>query len=153
MYTLHGSQDVESCVMSIARRLAAYAWAGPNTLLGLFAGLAVLALGGRLRVVDGVAEFSGGMLSSSLASFPGGLRFNAITFGHVILGVSEAELAAARSHEHVHVRQYEAWGPFFLFAYVASSLWQLLRGRRMYRDNFFERQAYAAEGKFAKSQT
>ena len=130
--------------MSILRRLAAYAWAGPNTLLGLLAGVVVLALGGRLRMVGGVAEFSGGLLSSSLA-FPGVLRFNAITFGHVILGVSEAELAAARSHEHVHVRQYEAWGPFFLFAYVASSAWQLLLGHRMYRDNFFERQAFAAE--------
>ena len=133
------------CVMNIACRLAAYAWAGPNTLLGLLAGVALLALGGRLRVVGGVAEFSGGLLGSSLASFPGVLRFNAITFGHVILGVSEAELAAARSHEHVHVRQYEAWGPFFLLAYAGSSLWQLLRGRRIYRDNYFERQAYAAD--------
>ena len=122
--------------------LAAYAWASPNTLLGLLAGLAVLALGGRVRVVRGVAEFSGGLPASWVA---GAIRFHAITFGHVILGVSEAELAAARSHEHVHVRQYEAWGPFFLFAYAGSSLWQLLRGRRMYRDNFFERQAYAAD--------
>ena len=122
--------------------LAGYAWASPNTLLGLLAGLVVLALGGRVRVVRGAAEFSGGLLASWVA---GAIRFNAITFGHVILGVSEAELAAARSHEHVHVRQYEAWGPFFLFAYSGSSLWQLLRGRRMYRDNFFERQAYAAD--------
>jgi len=132
--------------MSIAR-LAAYAWASPNTLLGLLAGAAMLALGGKARVVRGVAEFSGGLLASWVA---GASRFNAITFGHVILGVSEAGLAAARSHEHVHVRQYEAWGPFFLFAYAGSSLWQLLRGRRVYRDNFFERQAYAAD---ANSQT
>ena len=128
--------------MNVARRLAAYAWASPNTLLGLLAGLVVLALGGRVRVVRGVTEFSDGLLASWVAD---PVRFNAITFGHVILGVSEAELAAARSHEHVHVRQYEAWGPFFLPAYAASSLWQLLRGRRMYRDNFFERQAYAAD--------
>ena len=129
---------------------AAYAWASPNTLLGFLAGLVVLALGGKVRVVRGVAEFSGGLLASWVA---GTVRFSAITFGHVILGVSEADLAAARFHEHVHVRQYEAWGPFFLFAYAGSSLWQLLRGRRMHRDNFFERQAYAAEGKFAKSRT
>ena len=105
----------------------------------------MLALGGKLRVVSGVAEFSGGLLISGLASVPGAHRFNAITFGHVILGVSEADLAAARAHEHVHVRQYEAWGPFFLFAYVASSAWQLICGRRPYHDNFFERQAYAAD--------
>ena len=122
--------------------LAAYAWASPNTLLGFLAGLVVLALGGRVRAVRGVAEFSGGLLASWVA---GAVRFNAITFGHVILGVSEAALAAARAHEHVHVRQYETWGPFFLFAYAGSSLWQLLRGRRMYRDNFFERQACAAD--------
>jgi len=132
-------------VFRIGCGIAAYAWAGPNTVLGLLAGVAVLALGGRLRIVDGVAECSGGLLCSLLTSFPGGVRFNAITFGHVILGVSEAALAAARSHEHVHVRQYEAWGPFFLFAYAGSSLWQVLRGRRVYRDNFFERQAYAAD--------
>jgi len=126
----------------IARRIAGYTWASPNTLLGFLAGLAMLAVGGNVRVVDGVAEFSGGLLTSWVTSV---LRFNAITFGHVILGVSEAELAAARSHAHVHVRQYEAWGPLFLFAYAGSSLWQLLRGRRIYRDNFFERQAYAAD--------
>jgi hypothetical protein len=80
-----------------------------------------------------------------MSMLPGTFRFSAITFGHVILGLSEASLAAARSHEHVHVAQYEAWGPFFLFAYAASSAWQLVRGRRIYRDNFFERQAYAAQ--------
>lgn len=124
-------------VFRIGCRIAAYAWASPNTLLGLVVGLAVLACGGKVRIVRGVAEFSAGV--------PVRVRFHAITFGHVILGVSEAELAAARSHEHVHVRQYEAWGPFFLFAYAGSSLWQLLRGRRIYRDNYFERQAYAAD--------
>ncbi len=33
-------------------------------------------------------------------------------------------------------------GVLFLPAYFASSLWQLARGRRCYRDNWFERQAY-----------
>jgi hypothetical protein len=28
---------------------------------------------------------------------------------------------------------------------LASSCWQLLRGRRFYRDNCFEREAYAAQ--------
>lgn len=126
----------------LASRITAYAWTSPNTLLGLLAGLTLLPFGGKLRIVRGVIEFSAGV--------PPGFRFEAITFGHVILGVTQTALDAAREHEHVHVRQYEAWGPFFLFAYVASSLWQLLRGRRMYRDNFFEKQAYAAD---ASSQT
>ena len=42
------------------------------------------------------------------------------------------------------MRQYERWGPFFLPAYLLSSLLQLLRGRHPYRENHFERQAYAA---------
>jgi hypothetical protein len=122
--------------MRIASRIAAYAWASPNTLIGLLFGLAVLPCGGKVRIVRGVAEFSAGV--------PLRTRFDAITFGHVIVGVSEAKLAAARDHEHVHVRQYEAWGPFFLLAYAASSAWQLLRGRRIYYDNYFERRARQA---------
>jgi hypothetical protein len=123
-------------LLRIAGRIAAYAWAGPNTLIGLVAGLAVLPCGGHARIVRGVVEFSAGI--------PLRVRFDAICFGHVIIGVSEAKLAAARDHEHVHVRQYEAWGPFFLLAYAASSAWQLVRGRSVYYDNYFERQARRA---------
>jgi hypothetical protein len=123
-------------LLKVAGRMAAYAWASPNTLIGLVAGLAVLTCGGKVRIVRGVAEFAAGI--------PPRVRFDAITFGHVIIGVSEAKLAAARDHEHVHVRQYEAWGPFFLLAYVLSSAWQLVRGRSIYYDNYFERQARRA---------
>jgi hypothetical protein len=126
-----------------ARRIAAYAWASPNTLLGLIAGLAVLAFGGRVRAACGVLEFSGGRCPKLVPSSPAVVRFGAITFGHVILGVDAATLDAVREHEHVHVAQYEAWGPLFLPAYVGSSVWQLVRRRHVYRDNFFERQARA----------
>ena len=125
-------------------RLAAYAWAGPNTLLGLIAGLVVLALGGQVRAVSGVLEFSGGRMGALAASLPRSVSFGAITFGHVILGTSAAELDAVRRHEHVHVAQYEVWGPSFLPAYLGSSAWQLVRGRHVYLDNFFEKQAYAS---------
>jgi hypothetical protein len=129
----------------LAWKIVVYLWASPNTVLGLPAGLVLLIFGGRLRVVQGVLEFCvarpevGGRSSSRL--FP----FRAITLGHVILGASASELEAARRHEQAHVAQYESWGPLFLPAYAASSLWQLLRGRRAYRDNFFERQAFAVE--------
>jgi hypothetical protein len=129
-----------------AGRLAAYAWTSPNTLLGAAVGLFALALGGRLRLHEGVAEFSGGRLGILVASLPPQLRFSAITFGHVVIGVSEAMMAAVRCHERVHVRQYERWGPLFLPAYLLSSAWQLARGRSPYRDNYFERAAFAAEG-------
>jgi len=128
-----------------ACRLAAYLWTSPNTLVGVALGLAVCSLGGGFRLHDGVAEFSGGRLEILLARVPPRLRFSAITFGHVVIGVSEPVMVAVRSHERVHVRQYERWGPLFLPAYLLSSAWQLARGRSPYRDNYFEREAFAAE--------
>jgi hypothetical protein len=127
------------------RRALALAWAGPNSVLGLAAGLAVLALGGRVQRHSGALEFHGGLGARLVSALPGRLRFGALTLGHVILGVDTAQLAALRAHEQVHVRQYERWGPFFLPAYAASSAWQLLRGRRPHTDNAFERQARALE--------
>ena len=69
-------------------------------------------------------------------------RFTAITLGHVIIAACSNDLDRCRAHEHVHVAQCERWGPFFIPAYLLSSLWQLARGRRMYRDNAFEKEAY-----------
>src|SRR5690606_19033636 len=126
-------------------RIARYVWAAPNSLLGAAIGLVVLMLGGRGRLREGAVEFSGGRLGRMLAA-QRGPRFCAITFGHVILGLDEAELDRVRAHEHVHVRQCERWGPLFLPAYLLSSLWQVLRGRRAYLDNAFEREAYEKTG-------
>jgi hypothetical protein len=128
-------------VVSLVRRIAAYVWAGPNTLLGLAAGLAMLMFGAAASRIQGAIEFSGGAIGLLFASRLQPFRFQAVTFGHVILGTSAAALAGARQHEHVHVRQYERWGPFFLPAYLASSAWQLVTGRHVYHDNYFERQA------------
>jgi len=123
-------------------RIAAYAWASPNTLLGLAAGLLMLIFGGRARAIRGAIEFGGGAIGAAFADRRPPIRFRAMTLGHVILGTGDSALAAAREHERVHVRQYERWGPFFLPAYAASSAWQLIRGRRCYRDNWFEREAF-----------
>ena len=114
-------------------------------MLGLAGGILMLAFGGRLHIVQGVAECHGGLLGRAFSSLPHPYCFAAITFGHVILGCDQQQLDAARRHEHVHVRQYERWGPFLLPAYALSSLWQLLNGRRIYRDNAFERAAYAVD--------
>ena len=78
----------------VVRRAAAYVWAGPNTLLGLMAGLLVLGLGGRAQCVRGVIEFHGGLAAAFCSALPGPMRFSAITFGHVILGVGAATLIA-----------------------------------------------------------
>lgn len=126
----------------MARNLIAYAWAGPNSLIGLAIGGAMMLLGARARRVAGVLEMWGGLVGTLLGPRRIALPWRAITLGHVILGIDVAALDQSRAHEHVHVHQYEQWGPFFLPAYVASSLWQLACGRRCYRDNWFERQAY-----------
>ncbi|MGH7729619.1 MAG: hypothetical protein ACRENJ_00010, partial [Candidatus Eiseniibacteriota bacterium] len=59
------------------------------------------------------------------------------------LGTSAAALAATRAHERAHVAQCERWGPLFLPAYAIASLVALARGADAYRDNWFEREAYA----------
>jgi hypothetical protein len=122
-----------------------YAWASPATLVGLLLGLFALALGARARHVDGCIEFGGGALRAAIARLPGPCRFCAITFGHAILGVDARTLDVVRAHEHVHVRQYERCGALFFPLYAGSSLVQFVRGRDPYRDNRFEREAFAAE--------
>jgi hypothetical protein len=89
-------------------------------------------------------EFFGGRIGHAIAHLPAAFGFSAMTLGHVILAVDRSTLAQLRAHERVHVRQYERWGPLFVPAYFLSSLVQLLRGRNPYRENHFERQAYAA---------
>ncbi|MEJ5990109.1 signal peptide prediction [Ramlibacter sp. PS3R-8] len=129
--------------MSRTLHIARYLWAGPYTGLGLLLGTSMLLLGGSWRRHLGVIEFFGGAAGAALARVPQPLGFSAMTLGHVILAVDRSALAQLRRHEHVHVRQYERWGPFFLPAYLLSSFLQLLRGRNPYRENHFERQAFA----------
>lgn len=93
-----------------------------------------------MQLRRGVLEFSGGATAWFLRHLARGAA--AMTLGHVILGRTEAELDRCRDHEHVHVRQYERWGPFFIPAYLACSLWLTLRGKRGYHDNPFEVEAY-----------
>jgi hypothetical protein len=129
----------------LARPLAIL-WALPTTLVGsLLLGIAV-STGGRASLVDGVFEAHGGWLRWVLERLPvghGGAA--AVTLGHVVLGTSAATLAATRAHERAHVAQCERWGPFFLPAYAAASLWAWLRGAHPYRGNRFEREAFAVE--------
>lgn len=130
-------------------------WASPATLIGLGVGAGCLLAGARLRWHSGVLEVSlrgaGRARRARLArlaqragrSPPAATSgcagpFVAITLGHVVLATSALEQSRQRAHERVHVRQYERWGPLFLLAYPAESVWQWLRGRRAYLDNRFE---------------
>lgn len=96
-----------------------------------------------MRVHAGALEFGGGRAGALVSRLPAPCAFSAITFGHVILGIDHATLAAARTHEQVHVRQYERWGLLFFPAYLLSSVVQLVLGRNPYLDNVFEREARA----------
>lgn len=128
--------------MRFLLRTVAVIWASPYTLLGLAVGLVGVSTGGRVRTRDGVLEFSGGAIRWFVSHLPSGPTTLAITLGHVILGQTEAALDVSHDHEMVHVRQYSRWGPLLGPAYLLCSLVLWTRGRRPYRDNPFEREAY-----------
>ncbi len=123
----------------------AYAWVLPNSLLGLAAYLVCRWVGARSIWVDGVLEVSGPGIGRLLDLFPVNHPISAITLGHVVLGRDEGCLDRTRLHERVHVRQYQRWGPAFVPAYLLASLFAWVRGRDAYRDNPFEREAYAVD--------
>lgn len=119
----------------------AIVWAAPYTAIGLFVGTIGLLTGGHVQRKGCAWEFYGGAVNPFL-KYICGPWVSAITFGHTILGQNAELLEACREHEWVHVRQYERWGPLFGPAYVASSVYVWLQGKRAYRDNHFEREAY-----------
>jgi hypothetical protein len=125
-------------LLSLAGRL----WASPWTLVGVAIGLITLLTGGGAQRRRGVLEFYGGASKWLLDRIQNPDNAIALTLGHVVLGATPAALDVVREHELVHVRQYERWGPFFVPAYLLSSLWAWTRGGDAYRDNAFEREAY-----------
>lgn len=127
-------------------QLLGYVWASPYTLIGLTVGAVGLCTGGQGRVCGRAIEFYGGAVTWLVRKLPHGQFTLALTLGHTILGQSDASLEIAREHEMVHVRQFERWGPFTGPAYLLSSLVLWITGRRPYRDNPFEREAYDEGG-------
>jgi hypothetical protein len=121
--------------------LPRYAWAAPCSLLGLLLALLPLLCGARLRVVRGVIEISAPTRAGRGWTWVRRLPFAAITFGHVVLAAGPRAMARWRSHERVHVRQYERWGVLFVPAYLLAGAWQWRRGRSAYWHNPFEVQA------------
>lgn len=128
--------------MSALARLLMLVWVSPNSMVGLLIGMTGLATGGRAQIRRGCLEFSGGLVCWILKRLPpGGVL--AMTLGHIIIGQTESGLSVARDHEHVHVRQYERWGPFFVPAYLSCSFFLWLQNRDCYRENPFEIEAYS----------
>lgn len=122
-------------------RLVRYIWAAPCSVVGLVLAAPLLLAGAKAHSVCGVLEVSLSQQEKLSFRLLHRLPFCAITFGHVVIGLTEQNLEHLRAHEHEHVRQYERWGLFFFFAYPASSLYQWVRGNNPYWDNWFEVQA------------
>lgn len=123
------------------RSVLLIAWAFPWTAVGLALGLLGLPFGGQYVIRSGVIEFYGGPVSWMLERLP--LRPFAMTLGHCIWGRTKPALDFSHDHELVHVRQYERWGILFVPAYLLASVWVWSQGLDAYRDNPFEREAYA----------
>jgi hypothetical protein len=132
--------------MRIVLQILAYIWASPYTLAGLLLGAIAVLTGGKGRVRGRVIEFYGGGLKWLIQRMPDGQFVLSFTLGHVVLGPSDAALDISRDHELVHVAQFERWGPLMGPAYLLCSLWMWLSGRRPYRDNPFEREAFDLGG-------
>lgn len=124
-------------------RIFFYCWAFPNTLIGLIITLINKISGGEERIVSGVLEVHGAFVSLLLKRFiPLKSHPLALTLGHVVLGQSLEILERTREHERVHVKQYERYGLFFLPLYALATLIAWMQGKRPYRDNWFEIEAY-----------
>lgn len=117
-------------------------WAAPCSAVGLVVSLFVLLTGGSVRKVGHVLECAVYPNECATRSMLRRLPFAAITLGHVMVGISHAELARLRAHELVHVRQYERLGVLFFVAYPLASLVAWLSGRCPYRGNRYEVQAF-----------
>ncbi|QDT02780.1 hypothetical protein K227x_11580 [Rubripirellula lacrimiformis] len=129
-----------SKLIPLSRRILAYIWASPYTLLGVTIGLL---LGGQFRWFEGVIEIHSRRIANLLEGL--WVPAMALTLGHVVFGHDGDALEMTRVHERVHVRQYERWGPAFVPAYLIY--WWLLqrRGQDGYRENPFEIEAYEAD--------
>ncbi|CAN5508444.1 hypothetical protein BH24ACT26_BH24ACT26_13010 [soil metagenome] len=114
--------------MTRERRLLRITWASPASLLGLL----LAPFFARRSVACGVILCEGATWPRRI-----GFRHRAMTLGHVVLCIDEAD-DALLAHELAHVAQYERLGPLFLPAYGLASLAALARGLDAYRDNAFE---------------
>jgi hypothetical protein len=119
-----------------------YIWALPYTLLGFLFIPFTFFTKGSMQIIGGELELHGRVISFILKHcLPVRGEVAALTLGHVILGRDRETLLASRWHERAHVRQYEILGPFFIFVYLAASLWALVRGKGAYQGNYLEKEA------------
>ncbi len=120
-----------------------YLWVAPASSLGLLPVPLALLQGGKIKVVGGVLEAHGGIITRLLQrGLPWVGPGAAVTLGHVVWGCDQGCLDMCREHERIHVRQYERWGPLFIPLYLGASAIATWKGLDPYRDNPFEREAF-----------
>jgi hypothetical protein len=122
-------------------QIAKLIWASPCSLVGLIFATIVMLCGGAAMRSSNTLEITFRASQAPGRTLMRWLPFRAITLGHVIIAITRQELDRLRTHERIHVQQYERLGLFFFVAYTLSSIWQLIRGRSMYWDNYFEVEA------------
>lgn len=124
-----------------ARRAIGYLWASPWTIVATVVGSIAALTGGRVGIHTGVVEIAGGLWGWILPRIGPRAGIAAITIGHCVWAADEEALHWTRSHERVHVAQFERWGPLFPPVYLLASAAAWSRGLDGYLDNHFEREA------------
>ena len=99
-----------------ALELMGFVWTLPNTLLGLALGALTFQ---RPRIHGGAIVFDRSPRGVTALLKP--MRRSAMTVGFVILGAVPVE-GRLLVHERHHIRQYMAWGPLFIPAYLALGI-------------------------------
>ena len=126
-------------------KILAIIWAAPWSLFGLCL-IGVLRLSGAsVATHRGTIRCYGPSVKRLLSYAPIAGGAGAITFGHTILAADRETFDRSFEHELVHVRQYERWGVFFVPAYLLASLWLMIRQKDYYRENPFEKPAFAVD--------
>ena len=122
-------------------RVCRYAWVSLNSVWGLFF-VMICPHQTTVQIVNGVVEIYGPATDRFLRRvipLPEGAA--ALTIGHVVIARDALCMERTRAHEHIHVRQFERWGPFFIPLYACATLIALVQGKNAYHGNCFEIEA------------
>lgn len=93
-----------------------FLWTLPNTLLGIVVGLLTFQLP---RLVEGAMVFD--RTPRGITALMPRANRSAMTLGFVIVSARPVT-GTLLAHERHHIRQYCAWGPFFIPVYVALAI-------------------------------
>jgi hypothetical protein len=96
--------------------LLGFAWTLPNTLLGLVLGALTFQ---RPRIHGGAIVFD--RSARGVTALLVAMRRSAMTVGFVIVSAVPVR-GRLLAHERHHIRQYMAWGPFFIPVYLTLGI-------------------------------